>query len=125
MPSFYQIKTSQSFFDKVREINLTLVCLLVITFLFGLLSLYSIAGANFDPWARNHLIRFIVSSVLFTVICLVDIKIILKLAYPLFFLNILALILIIFIGYRNLTVLHDGLGLQELVYSPQSLSKFP
>ena len=98
MPSFYQIKTSQSFFDKVREINLALVCLLVITFFFGLLSLYSVADANFDPWARNHLIRFIVSSVLFLVICLVDIKIILKLAYPLFFLNIFALVLIIFIG---------------------------
>ena len=98
MPSFYQIKTSQSFFDKVREINLALVCLLVITFFFGLLSLYSVADANFDPWARNHLIRFIVSSVLFLVICLIDIKIILKLAYPLFFLNIFALVLIIFIG---------------------------
>ena len=98
MPSFYQIKTSQSFFDKVREINLALVCLLTITFFIGLLSLYSVADANFDPWARNHLIRFIVSSVLFLIVCLLDIKIILKLAYPLFFLNILALILIIFIG---------------------------
>ena len=98
MPSFYQIKTSQSFFDKVREINLALVCLLVITFFIGLLSLYSVADASFDPWARNHLIRFIVSLVLFLIVCLLDIKIILKLAYPLFFLNILALILIIFIG---------------------------
>ena len=78
MPSFYQIKTSQSFFDKVREINLVLVSLLVITFFFGILSLYSVADANFDPWARNHLIRFVVSLVLFLVICLIDIKIIYK-----------------------------------------------
>lgn len=98
MPSFYQIRTSLSIIDKIREINIFLVCLLLIIFLFGLLSLYSVADANFNPWARNHLIRFVISATLFFIISVIDIKIILKLAYPLFFINILALVLIMFIG---------------------------
>ena len=98
MPSFYQIRTSLSIIDKIREINIFLVCLLLIIFLFGLLSLYSVADANFNPWARNHLIRFVISAILFFIISVIDIKIILKLAYPLFFINILALVLIMFIG---------------------------
>ena len=98
MPSFYQIRTSLSIIDKIREINIFLVCLLLIIFLFGLLSLYSVADGNFNPWARNHLIRFVISAILFFIISVIDIKIILKLAYPLFFINILALVLIMFIG---------------------------
>ena len=98
MSSFYQIKTSLSLIDKIKEISIFLVILLLATFLFGLLALYSVADANFDPWARNHLIRFIISAILFLIISLIDIKLILKLAYPLFFLNILALVLIMFIG---------------------------
>ena len=98
MPSFYQIRTSLSIIDRIREINIFLICLLLITFLFGLLSLYSVADANFNPWARNHLIRFVISAILFFIISVIDIKIILKLAYPLFFINILALVLIMFIG---------------------------
>ena len=98
MPSFYQIRTSLSIIDRIREINIFLICLLLITFLFGLLSLYSVADANFNPWARNHLIRFVISAILFFIICIVDIKIIFNLAYTLFFINILALVLIMFIG---------------------------
>ena len=98
MPSFYQIKTSLSLTDKFKQISPYLVVLLLLTFLFGLLSLYSVANASFDPWARNHLIRFAVSLFLFLIICIMDIKIILRLVYPLFLMNILALILILFIG---------------------------
>ena len=98
MSSFYQIRTSLSIIDRIREINIFLICLLLITFLFGLLSLYSVADANFNPWARNHLIRFVISAILFFIICIVDIKIIFNLAYTLFFINILALVLIMFIG---------------------------
>jgi len=98
MPSFYQIRTSLSIIDRIREINIFLICLLLITFLFGLLSLYSVADANFNPWARNHLIRFVISAILFFIICIVDIKIIFNLVYTLFFINILALVLIMFIG---------------------------
>jgi len=98
MSSFYQIRTSLSIIDRIREINIFLICLLLITFLFGLLSLYSVADANFNPWARNHLIRFVISAILFFIICIVDIKIIFNLVYTLFFINILALVLIMFIG---------------------------
>ncbi|MDC3143916.1 rod shape-determining protein RodA [Pelagibacteraceae bacterium] len=98
MSTFYQIKTSLSLIDKLKQINIYLLGLLSITFFFGLLSLYSVADANFNPWAKNHLIRFLVGLIIFFFICLIDIKLIIRLAYPLFFLNILALILILFIG---------------------------
>ena len=98
MSSFYQIKTSLSLTDKFRQISIYLLGLLSITFFFGLLSLYSVADANFNPWAKNHLIRFLISLFIFFFVCLIDIKLIVRLAYPLFFLNILALILILFIG---------------------------
>jgi|TARA_B110000971_G_C20001006_1_gene496822 rod shape determining protein RodA len=98
MRSFYQIKTSLSIIDRIKEINYLLVFLLLIIFSFGLLSLYSVAEGNFEPWAKNHLIRFFISAAIFLIISLMNIKLILKLAYPLFFLNILALILILFIG---------------------------
>jgi hypothetical protein len=65
MSSFYQIKTSLSLTDKFRQISIYLLGLLSITFFFGLLSLYSVADANFNPWAKNHLIRFLIGLFIF------------------------------------------------------------
>ena len=52
----------------------------------------------YETSSARHLIRFFISAAIFLIISLMNIKLILKLAYPLFFLNILALILILFIG---------------------------
>ena len=46
-------------FSKLFKLNLLIIMCVILLGLVGVASLYSAAGGNWDPWARNHLIRLI------------------------------------------------------------------
>ena len=45
------------FFTKLSKINWMIIFCLTFLGLVGVASLYSAAGSDWHPWARNHLIR--------------------------------------------------------------------
>jgi len=90
-----------SYSEKVRRINYLIIFLILILFGFGLLALFSVTGGNFDTWPKNHLYRFLLGLLLVFFLSMIDIKLIFKFAYPVFFLNILVLALIPFIGTES------------------------
>jgi len=64
-------------------------------------TLYSVAGGGWTPWALKHGIRYGVSLVLLLMVGLVSIKYWLKLSYPIYFLALIALAAVPFIGSIN------------------------
>jgi len=65
--------------------------IIILLSLIGMTALYSAAAGNFDPWAKKHIIRFVISLISLFFISLIDIKYIYKYSYSFFFLSLLLL----------------------------------
>ena len=79
---------------------LVILCVILLGFV-GVASLYSAAGGNWEPWAKNHLIRLILGFILMLVLAFLPPKLFFKFSVTSFFLGIIALILVKFIGFGN------------------------
>ena len=86
------------FFSKLLKINWIIIFCLIFLGLVGAASLYSAAGSDWDPWARNHLIRFIFGFCLMFVIAFIPSQFFMKYSVLSFILGIFALILVKIIG---------------------------
>ena len=103
----YKLKTFSEesfgsiFFSKLFKLNLLIIISVILLGLVGVASLYSAAGGNWDPWARNHLIRLIFGIFLMISLAFMPHKLYLKLSVISFIIGILSLILVKFIGTGN------------------------
>jgi rod shape determining protein RodA len=70
--------------EKLGQISWSLVFLITLVASIGFAMLYSAANGNFDPWASRQMLRFAVGLVMMLVIALIDIRLWMKLAYPLY-----------------------------------------
>jgi rod shape determining protein RodA len=70
--------------EKLGQISWSLVFLITMVACIGFAMLYSAANGNFDPWASRQILRFGVGLVMMLVIALIDIRLWMKLAYPLY-----------------------------------------
>ncbi|MCB9947271.1 MAG: rod shape-determining protein RodA [Rhodospirillaceae bacterium] len=64
----------------------------------GFAMLYSAANGSFDPWASRQMIRFGVGFVILLAVALVDIRIWLRLAYPIYGLSLILLVAVEVMG---------------------------
>ena len=88
-------------FSKLFKLNLLIIISVILLGLVGVASLYSAAGGDWDPWARNHLIRLIFGIFLMLSLAFLPHKIFFKLSVVSFIIGILSLILVKFIGTGN------------------------
>ena len=86
------------FFSKLLKINWIIIFCLIFLGLVGVASLYSAAGSDWYPWARNHLIRLIFGFCLMFVIAFIPSQFFMKYSVLSFILGIFALILVKIIG---------------------------
>ena len=86
------------FFSKLLKINWVIIFCLIFLGLVGVASLYSAAGSDWNPWARNHLIRLIFGFCLMFVIAFIPSQFFMKYSVLSFILGIFALILVKIIG---------------------------
>tara|TARA_B100000965_G_scaffold170861_1_gene142634 strand:+ start:1708 stop:2847 length:1140 start_codon:yes stop_codon:yes gene_type:complete len=98
MYSFEHSRSELNVVSRLRSINFVFLFLIIIIFLFGLLSLYSVSGGEFNSWPVKHLQRFLLGLIVFFIICSIDIKFFFILAYPIFLLNLLFLFIVPFFG---------------------------
>jgi len=70
--------------QKIWDMNWGFILLICATASVGFLMLYSAASGSLEPWASRQMIRFGVGLVLMFVVALVDIRIWLNFAYPLY-----------------------------------------
>jgi len=90
-----------TFLEKVSRINYLFLFLILLLFLIGFASLYSVAEGNFNSWPMNHLIRFSISLFIFFVLIFIDIKVYFRFAYLIFGLSILSLLIVKYFGIES------------------------
>ena len=98
---FHEEKFGTLFFSKLSKLNFLIIVSLILLGLVGVASLYSAAGGNWDPWAKNHLIRLIFGIFLMLILAFLPHKIFFKLSVLSFLIGILSLILVKFVGTGN------------------------
>jgi rod shape determining protein RodA len=97
-----------SFGDKLRHLNWGLVALIIAIGMTGILLLYSAGGKSWHPWAGAQLSRFGVGLVLMLAVALVDVRVWLRLAYPLYGAMLFLLVVVEVMG-------HIGMGAQRWI----------
>lgn len=95
-------------FDKLLMINWGLVLVIVLLGGVGVALLYSAGGKSWDPWAKPQLIRLVPGLFMMLFIALIDIRVWLRIAYPLYFLMFFLLIVVEIMG-------HIGMGAQRWI----------
>ena len=101
LKKFSEESFSSILFSKLFKLNLLIIISVILLGLVGVASLYSAAGGDWDPWARNHLIRLIFGIFLMLSLAFLPHKIFFKLSVVSFIIGILSLILVKFIGTGN------------------------
>ncbi len=94
--------------QKLMELNWFLVMVLCAVAGIGFAMLYSGSGGNFDPWASRQMVRFGIGLGVMIAVALMDIRIWLQFAYPIYFIALVLLASVEFVG----TV---GMGAQRWV----------
>jgi len=83
---------------KLRQLNWTLVTLVIVISTIGFALLYSVAGGSFEPWAGRQIARFGVGFVLLLMIALIHVRVWYRLAYPIYGVSLLLLLATEFAG---------------------------
>lgn len=94
----FGMQTEQSLMQKLGNLNWGLILLITVIAGIGFVALYSAAGGKFDPWASRQILRFIVGCVLMIMIALIDIRFWYRIAYPMYLIGLVLLIIVEFMG---------------------------
>lgn len=84
---------------KIGEMDWRLSGLVAIIAAVGAMMLYSVAGGAWEPWAAKHLLRFGACFLLMLLLALVDLRVWMSLAYPVYALALLLLVCVELFGY--------------------------
>ena len=84
---------------KLAELDWRLAALVAVIAGIGAMMLYSVADLNWEPWAAKHLIRFTLCFVLMIFLGLVDLRIWMGIAYPVYALALFLLVCVELFGY--------------------------
>jgi len=94
--------------DKLGEMNWGLVLMISMLAIAGIAMLYSVAGAQFHPWALRQIGHFILGFIVLVAAAMVDIRVWMSLAYPAYGVALALLIAVDLVG-------HVGLGAQRWI----------
>ncbi len=83
---------------RARELNGFIVCVILALSLLGIVMLYSASGGHVQPWASAQMIRLVIGLVGMMVIALMPIRNLMKLAYPIYGVCLLLLIVVEAVG---------------------------
>jgi rod shape determining protein RodA len=102
------LQSEQGIFHKLKNLDWIYILLIVMVASVGFTALYSAAGGNFDPWASAQMKRFSVIFFGMIGIALVDIRWWFKIAWYLYALAFILLIIVDVMG-------HIGMGAQRWI----------
>ncbi len=88
--------------DRLTRLHWPLIIMLSMLAAAGVITLYSVAGGAWSPWALKHAIRYGAALVLLIGMGLIGIRFWMSLAFPIYFLALAALIAVPFIGEINM-----------------------
>ncbi len=88
--------------DKLSRLHWPLIILLTMIAGAGVITLYSVAEGNWQPWAIKHGLRYLAALGILVGVAMVPIRYWMALAYPTYFAALFALALVPFIGEVNM-----------------------
>ncbi|MEO1136660.1 MAG: rod shape-determining protein RodA [Pseudomonadota bacterium] len=88
--------------DKVARLHWPLIILLTMIAGAGVITLYSVAEGNWQPWAMKHGLRYVAALGILIAVALTPIRYWMAMAYPIYFAALLALVAVPFIGEINM-----------------------
>ncbi len=88
--------------DKLTRLHWPLIILLTIIAGAGVITLYSVAEGNWQPWAMKHGLRYLAALGILITAAMVPIRYWMSLAYPAYFAALIALIAVPIIGAENM-----------------------
>jgi rod shape determining protein RodA len=101
-------KRTLTFADKLLDVNWGLVLLIAVIAVAGFVTLYSVAGGNFNPWATHQIVLFAVGCIGLVAMAVIDVRVWMSFAYPAYGVALLLLIAVWVAG-------HVGLGAQRWI----------
>ena len=90
-----------SFGEKLLALNWVFVALITALAGVGAVALYSVAGGSLEPWAETHVIRYCLGLGMLFAVALTDIRIWVRLAYPVYLLALALLVLVPVLGVET------------------------
>ncbi len=84
--------------DQIARLHWPLIIMLTMIAGAGVATLYSVGGGSWSPWAGTHALRYAISAFVLIVIGLIGIRYWMALSYPIYFVALIALALVPFIG---------------------------
>lgn len=96
--SFAPKQRQRSLLQRVRGLNWLMIAILVSIAGIGCAMLYSVAGGDWSPWASRQALRFGMAFVLMLAIAVTNLRFWMAFAYPAFYIGLLMLIAVEFIG---------------------------
>ena len=97
-----------AFRDKLRLIHWGLVLVIIAIGSIGIALLYSAGGMKWLPWASAQLSRFVIGLCIMMALAMVDVRIWLRIAYPLYGIMLALLVVVELMG-------HIGMGAQRWI----------
>ena len=82
-----------------KYLDFKLIISVISLFLIGIITLYSANSGDINPWAHTQILRFLFFLPIFCLIIFLDIRIIYKSSYILYFIGIIMLIYVNLLGH--------------------------
>ena len=97
----YKSSGNNKFLQNCKRINWEVICILFVFFFTGCAVLYSASGGDLNPLVKNHIIKFIFSSIVFIFILLINYNFIKKISFSFYLISVGLLIFLIFFGIES------------------------
>ena len=88
--------------DKLVEFNWGFLLLLVLIASIGFAMLYSVAEGSFSPWAYRQALRFGVGVCILLIVAMIDLRLWMRLAYPLYGVALAMLVAVEIVGFAGM-----------------------
>ncbi|KAB7738975.1 rod shape-determining protein RodA [Parvibaculum sedimenti] len=88
--------------DKLMEFNWGFLLLLAVISSMGFAMLYSVADGSFSPWALKQMVRFVVGAGIMIVVALVDLRLWMRIAYPLYAIALVLVTAVDIVGFKGM-----------------------
>jgi rod shape determining protein RodA len=107
---------------KLLQLNWPFLLLITAITGIGVAALYSVAGGSLDPWASRHVVRYCIGLGILFALALIDIKWLMRLAYPTYLVALLLLAAVLVWGVESGGA-RRWLGVGESSFQPSELMK--
>lgn len=88
--------------EKLLEFNWGFLLLLTVISCMGFAMLYSVADGSFSPWAMKQMIRFAAGAVMMVVVALIDLRLWMRVAYPMYAIALVLVAAVDFVGFKGM-----------------------